>query len=70
MGDCEVFTEDSQEFTQGMKLFSPIIKDMEKEMGKPIEMPKGLLRMIRVTPTKMVYTHNNKGIGNAKWEAH
>jgi hypothetical protein len=28
------------------------------------------LRMIRVTPTKMVYTHNNKGIGNAKWEAH
>jgi hypothetical protein len=43
---------------------------MEKEMGKPVEMPKGLLRMIRVTPAKMVYTHNNKGIANAKWEAH
>jgi nitroimidazol reductase NimA-like FMN-containing flavoprotein (pyridoxamine 5'-phosphate oxidase superfamily) len=69
-GIAEVFTEDRQEFTQGMKLFSHIIKDMEKEMGKPIEIPEGLLRMIRVTPTKMVYTHNNKGIANAKWEVH
>jgi len=68
-GIAEVFTEDTQEFIQGMKLFSPLIKDMEKEMGKPIEIPKGLLRMIRITPTKMVYTHNNKGIANAKWEA-
>jgi hypothetical protein len=58
-GIAEVFTEDSREFIQGMKLFSHIIK----------ELPKGLLRMIRVTPIKMVYTHNNKGIANAHWEA-
>jgi len=67
-GIAEVFTEDTQEFAHGMKFFSHIIKDMEKEMGKPIELPKGLLRMIRVTPIKMVYTHNNKGIANAHWE--
>jgi hypothetical protein len=51
-----------------MKLFSHIIKDMEKEMGTPIEIPKGMLRMIRVTPTKIIYCHNNKGIANTHWE--
>lgn len=28
-------------------------------------MPKGLMRMIRVTPTKIIYNHNKKGIANA-----
>lgn len=68
-GIAEVFTEDTQEFAHGMKLFSHIIKDMEKEIGTPIETPKGMLRMIRVTPTKIVYCHNNKGIANAHWVA-
>jgi hypothetical protein len=41
---------------------------MEKSMGgEPIEIPKGVLRVIRVTPTKMVYHHNADGIKNAYW---
>jgi len=67
-GVAEVFTEDTQEFAHGMKFFSRILKDLEKEMGTPIEIPKGILRMIRVTPTKMVYSPN-KGISNAHGEA-
>lgn len=68
-GIAEVFTADTQEFAHGMKLFSHIIKNMEKEIGTTIEIPKEILRMIRVTPSKMVYHHNNKGIKNAHWEA-
>jgi len=68
-GIAEVFTEDTPEFAHGMKLFSHILKDMENEMGTAIEIPKGLLRMIRVTPVRMVYHHNNKGIANAHWKA-
>lgn len=37
-------------------------------MGEPIQMPKGMIRLIRVTPTKMTYFHQNKGIANAHWE--
>ena len=66
-GIAEVFTEDTPEFVHGMKLFKPILKDMEEKIDEPIEMPKGLLRMIRVTPTKMVYNHHKKGIANAYW---
>jgi len=68
-GIAEVFTDDSPEFAYAIKLFDPIIKSMEKEMGGPVDIPKGLLRVIRVTPTKMVYHHNNKGIKNAYWTA-
>jgi len=60
-GTAEVFTEETQEFAHGMKLFSHILKDMEKEIGTPIEIPKGILRMIRVTPTKMSITTTTKG---------
>jgi hypothetical protein len=67
-GVAEVFTEDTPEFAHGMKLFKPILKDMEEKIDEPIEMPKGLLRMIRVTPTKMVYNYHKKGIANAYWE--
>ena len=52
-----------------MKIFSPVLKDMEKAVGTPIEIPKGMLRMIRVTPTKIVYHHTSKGIKHAHWEA-
>lgn len=68
-GIAEVFTEDTPEFAHGMELFSPILNDMKKEVGGSLEIPKGILRMIRVTPTKMVYHHNSKGIKNAHWEA-
>jgi hypothetical protein len=27
------------------------------------------MKLIRVTPTRMIYFHYNKGIGNALWEA-
>ncbi|ODS40749.1 MAG: hypothetical protein A7315_07705 [Candidatus Altiarchaeales archaeon WOR_SM1_79] len=68
-GIAEVFTKDTPEFAHGMKLFSPILKDMQQAIGgAPIEVPKGM-RMIRVTPTKMVYCHNSKGISNAHWKA-
>ena len=68
-GVAEVFTEDTPEFAHGMKLFSPILQQQEKEVGFSIDLPKGTVRMIRVTPTKIVYHHNNKGIANAHWEA-
>ena len=68
-GTAEVFTDDAPEFAYAIKLFSPIIKSMEKEMGGSIEIPKGILRLIRVVPNKMVYHHNNEGIKNAHWVA-
>lgn len=68
-GIADVFTDDTPEFAHGMKLFSPILKDMEKAIGTPIEIPKGMLRMIRVTPTRIVYHHTSKGIKHAHWEA-
>jgi len=67
-GIADVFTEETDEFAHGVKLFSRIFKNLQKESGKAIEFPKGLMRMIRVTPTKMVYHHNRKGIKNAHWE--
>ena len=68
-GIAEVFTEETQEFVHAMKFFSPIFKKFEKQIGMPIEFPKGMLRIIRVTPSKMVYYYNKKGISNAHWEA-
>ena len=68
-GTAEIFTEDTPEFAHGMKLFKPILKEQEKEVGFSIDLPKGTVRMIRITPAKIVYHHNNKGIANAHWEA-
>ena len=67
-GIADVFTEENEEFVHGVKLFSRFFNNLEKESGQPIQFPKGLMRMIRVTPTKMVYHHNRKGIKNAHWE--
>ncbi|KPJ61907.1 MAG: hypothetical protein AMJ42_00635 [Deltaproteobacteria bacterium DG_8] len=68
-GIAEVFTEEDKEFAHGMELFRPIFKNFEKQIGISIEFPKGMLRIIRVIPTKMIYYHNKKGISNAHWEA-
>ena len=68
-GIADVFTDDTPEFNRGMELFSPILRDMEKAIGTRIEIPKGMLRLIRVTPTKIVYHHTGKGIKHAHWEA-
>jgi nitroimidazol reductase NimA-like FMN-containing flavoprotein (pyridoxamine 5'-phosphate oxidase superfamily) len=69
-GTAEIFTGDTQEFAHALELFKPIIQSMTESMnGGPIEIPKGVLRLIRVTPSKMVYHHNSKGIKNAHWLA-
>ncbi len=68
-GVAEVFTEETREFAHAMNFFRPIFKKFEKEIGMPIEFPKGMLRIIRITPTKMVYYYNKKGISNVHWEA-
>jgi nitroimidazol reductase NimA-like FMN-containing flavoprotein (pyridoxamine 5'-phosphate oxidase superfamily) len=67
-GIAEVFTEDTGEFSHAMKLFKPLFEDFEQQISGPIEFPPGMMRIIRITPTKMVYYHYNKGIANACWE--
>lgn len=67
-GIAEVFDDETPEFAHGIKVFSPILKDMEKATGGSIKIPKEILRLIRITPTKMVYHHTNKGIKHAIWE--
>lgn len=68
-GVADVFTDDTPEFAKGLELFSPFLQDIEKTIGEPVKMPKGKMRLIRVTPTKITYYHYNKGIAYAKWEA-
>lgn len=68
-GIADVFEDDTPEFAYALKLFDPILKAMGEEMGSPVQIPKGILRVIRVTPTKMVYHHNSRGIKNAHWNA-
>ncbi len=66
-GVADVFTEETAEFAHGVKLFSLIFNNLQEEAGKPVEFPKGLMRMIRVTPHKITYSHNRRGIKNAHW---
>ena len=69
-GTAEIFNDESKEFAHALELFKPIIQSMEKSMGgEPLKIPKGILRVIRVTPNKMVYHHNSNGIKNAYWTA-
>jgi len=69
-GIAEIFNDTTKEFAHALELFKPIIASMVDDVGgKPIEIPKGAIHLIRVTPTKMVYHHNRKGIKNAHWNA-
>lgn len=68
-GIAHVFTEETEEFAHAMKLFKPLFEDFEKQIGGPVRFPPGMMRIIRVTPVRMVYYHYNKGIANAQWEA-
>jgi len=68
-GTADVFTDETPEFAKGLQLFRPFLEDIEKMTGKPAKMPEGIMKLIRVTPTHIVYFHYNKGIGNALWEA-
>jgi hypothetical protein len=70
-GIADVFSDGDPEFEHGIELFKPIFEEMAKTMGitSGIPLPRDLLRLIRVTPTKMVYHHTMKGIKHALWEA-
>ena len=68
-GIAEVFSDDTPEFAHGIKIFQPVLDDMAKAIGSPIKIPQGILRIIKVTPTKIVYHHTMKGIKHAVWEA-
>lgn len=69
-GIAEIFDDTTEEFAHALELFKPIIATMVEDAGgKPLEIPKGAIHLIRVTPVKMVYHHNSKGIKNAHWSA-
>jgi hypothetical protein len=68
-GVAEVFTDDQPEFAEGLRAFKPVLDNIEKTTGKAPKLPKGVMKLIRIKPSKMVYFHYNKGIGNAIWEA-
>jgi nitroimidazol reductase NimA-like FMN-containing flavoprotein (pyridoxamine 5'-phosphate oxidase superfamily) len=69
-GIAEIFDDSTKEFAYALELFKPIIATMVEDAGgKPLEIPKGAITLIRVTPKKMVYHHNRKGIKNAHWSA-
>ncbi len=68
-GTAEVFDDECPEFAGGLEILSPIIRDIEKATGRSFVFPKGILRLIRVTPVRMVYHHTVKGIKHAVWEA-
>ncbi len=67
-GVADIFHDDTPEFAEGLQLFRPFLEDIEKMTGKPAQLPPGIMKIIRVTPAKMIYFHYNKGIGNALWE--
>ena len=69
-GVAKIFDDTTKEFASALELFKPIIESMVEDIdGKPLEIPKGAIHLIRVTPTKMVYHHNRKGIKNSHWSA-
>ncbi len=67
-GIAEVFDDETPEFAHGMKVISPILEEMQKAAGGEIKIPKGILRLIRITPARMVYHHTSKGIKHAVWK--
>jgi hypothetical protein len=69
-GIADVFADGDPEFEDGIKLFKTIFEEMAQALGKGSEMilPRSILRLIRITPTRMVYHHTMKGIKHARWE--
>ena len=69
-GIADVFADGDPEFEDGIKLFKTIFEEMAQALGKGSEMilPRGILRLIRITPIRMVYHHTMKGIKHARWE--
>jgi len=68
-GIADVFAEGDPEFKNDLKLFKTIFEEMAQALGitSGIPLPRDLLRLIRVTPTKMVYHHTMAGIKHALW---
>jgi len=69
-GVAEIFDQDTQEFVHALKLFLPMFQQFE--VGAPTNDMKDkdyIVRLIRITPTKIVYNHTYKGILNAYWHA-
>jgi uncharacterized pyridoxamine 5'-phosphate oxidase family protein len=69
-GIADVFKDGDPEFEDGIKLFKTIFEEMAQALGKGSEMilPRNILRVIRITPTRIVYHHTMKGIKHARWE--
>lgn len=70
-GIADVFADGDPEFEHGLKLLKPIFEEMARAMGvtSGVPIPRDILRLIRVTPTRIVYHHTMKGIKHALWEA-
>jgi hypothetical protein len=68
-GIAEVFDDECPEFAGGLEILRPVIRDIEQATGRSFVFPIGILRLIRVTPVRMVYHHTLKGIKHAVWEA-
>jgi hypothetical protein len=68
-GDKFKNLKENRRFSHGMKFFRPVLEKQAEEVCRNMDFPKGMVRMIRITPTKMVYFHNNRGIANAHWSA-
>jgi len=71
-GVADVFADGDPEFEESLKLFAPVFEDMARALGMTadqVPIPRDILRLIRVTPSRMVYHHTMKGIKHAFWEA-
>jgi len=68
-GIADVLTEDQPEFAAAFKLFKPLLDDFEKRTGAPVQFPPGMVRIIKITPLKIVYYHYQRGVARACWEA-
>ncbi len=67
-GTAEVFTDDMPEYGKARELFKPVFDNFLRDTGTPLNVPKGLSKIIRITPYEMVYYHNNRGLYAVSWE--
>ncbi|RMF97121.1 MAG: pyridoxamine 5'-phosphate oxidase family protein [Candidatus Schekmanbacteria bacterium] len=67
-GTADVFTDDMPEYEEAKKLFKPVFDNFLKDTGTPLNVPKGLSKIIRIIPYEIVYYHNNRGIYAAHWK--
>lgn len=68
-GIAKVFDQNTSEFAGAIKLFMPMFKQFGTGAPADTDHQDFLIRVIRVTPTKMVYNHTYKAIINEHWES-